>query len=287
MADPPNPKEDPADRFALPTDEVSPQAGPVAVGAPRGVPLEPPLTALASELLEALESGGTAPGASEGGEPTSPRRKKRERPRRPARYGTAVAMPSILVVDDDEDVCEFLSVFLIQEGYRVRTISDPTRVLEMLHEEQFHICILDLMMPKLSGMDLLGQIRRIDDDLAVVVHTGYPSLESATGSIHHAVSDYLKKPVDTEQFRAVLQRIAKKKGLAVRREDELHRAIGRRIRELRKQHGLTLKQLARRTGLSVSLLSQLERAESASSVSSLFKVASALETRIADLLGDF
>ena len=73
----------------------------------------------------------------------------------------------------------------------------------------------------------------------------------------------------------------------LRREDELHATIGRNIRQLRKERSLTLKQMARRTKLSVSLLSQIERAESSASVSSLFKVATALDVKITDLFGDY
>ncbi|MCA9698029.1 MAG: helix-turn-helix transcriptional regulator, partial [Myxococcales bacterium] len=73
----------------------------------------------------------------------------------------------------------------------------------------------------------------------------------------------------------------------VRREDELHITIGQRIREVRKKRELTLKQMGRRTNLSVSLLSQIERAESSASVSSLYKIANALDVRIVELFGDF
>ena len=57
--------------------------------------------------------------------------------------------------------------------------------------------------------------------------------------------------------------------------------------DLRKARGLTLKQMARRTNLSVSLLSQIERAESSASISSLYKIASALDVRIQDLFGEY
>ena len=66
-----------------------------------------------------------------------------------------------------------------------------------------------------------------------------------------------------------------------------HRYIGETIRSLRKERGLTLKQMARRTGLSVSLLSQIERAESSASIGSLYKIASSLEVPIRELFGDF
>ena len=194
---------------------------------------------------------------------------------------------SLLVVDDDKDVCEYLEDFLTHDGHRVVTVNDPTRVVDVMKTEEFHISILDLMMPKLSGIDLLGQIRKMDDDIAVVILTGYPTLETATASIEHDVSAYVKKPFAVEEFRAVIERIARKKGLVLRREDELHHTIGRNIREMRKTRGLTLKQMSRRTKLSVSLLSQIERAESSASVASLFKVATALDVRIIELFGEF
>jgi DNA-binding NtrC family response regulator len=194
---------------------------------------------------------------------------------------------SVLVVDDDEDVREYLVDFLVAEGFDVTAIGNPQVAVERIRDEVFHLVVLDLMMPKLSGLDLLAQIRAVDDDIAVIILTGHPSLESASASIAHDVSAYIHKPVTPAEFRDAIGRIAKKKGLVLRREDELHAAIGRQIRDLRKARGLTLKQMARRTNLSVSLLSQIERAESSASVSSLFKVATALDVRLTDLFGGY
>ena len=194
---------------------------------------------------------------------------------------------SLLVVDDDVDVCTYLEELLTRDGFAVQTVHDPAEAVEALRQGEFHICIVDLMMPKISGIDLLGQIRRIDDDIAVIILTGHPSLDTATASIQHEVSAYIHKPFTPAEFRDVIARIAKKKGLVLRREDELHAAIGRQIRDLRKARGLTLKQMARRTNLSVSLLSQIERAESSASVSSLFKVATALDVRLTDLFAGY
>jgi two-component system OmpR family response regulator len=211
----------------------------------------------------------------------------------PTAAGTAAVSPrvaqklSVLVVDDDQDVREFLQDFLNAEGYEVTTLADPTTVVERIREEVFHLVVLDLMMPKLSGLELLAEIRKVDDDIAVVILTGHAALDTATAAIQHDVSAYLPKPLDSQEFREVIARIARKKGLVLRREDELHAAIGRQIRELRKTSGLTLKQMARRTNLSVSLLSQIERAESSASVSSLFKVATALDVPLTDLFGGY
>jgi ribosome-binding protein aMBF1 (putative translation factor) len=97
----------------------------------------------------------------------------------------------------------------------------------------------------------------------------------------------MQKPFSGEDMRETIARVARKKGIVVRREDELHITIGARIREERRKKQLTLKQMHKRAGLSVSLLSQIERAESSASVSSLFKIANALEVRVSELFGEF
>lgn len=193
----------------------------------------------------------------------------------------------ILVVDDEQDICDYMSLVLSQNGYEVETLTDPLKVIPHLRKNQYHIVILDLMMPKLSGIELLEQIRKIDDDIAVVIFTGYPSVDTAVQSLKHKVSDYIKKPCDVDELNETIEQILKDKGLLTNPEEELHKTIGRSIRRFRKDQGLTLKQLSRRTGLSVSLLSQIERAESSASVSSLYKLSAALDVRLTELFGKF
>lgn len=177
--------------------------------------------------------------------------------------------------------------FLSQEGYHVRATTNPQQGLDLLRQEDYYLVVLDLVMPQVSGLDLLPRIRSIDSDLAIIILTGYPTVDSATTSISHEVSAYLRKPFSIDELREAIGRIARRKGLLWRGEGELLHAVGSRIRELRKKKGLTLKQIARRTNLSISLLSQVERAESAASVTSLYKLAAALDVKMTDLLADF
>jgi two-component system, OmpR family, response regulator len=193
----------------------------------------------------------------------------------------------ILIVDDDKTICEFMQTLLEKKGFQVKALSDPTMVEEEVRGGGYHIIILDLMMPKMDGIEALRRIRKIDTDIAVVMFTGFPNLESAVASMKLDAVDYIKKPFNPDEFDEVLNRVMLKKGLAREPEEQLHRVIGDTIRNLRKEKDLTLKQMARRTGLSVSLLSQIERAESSASISSLYKIALALESRIQDLFGDF
>jgi DNA-binding NtrC family response regulator len=191
----------------------------------------------------------------------------------------------ILVVDDEQDNCDYLKLILTKEGYEVVTLTDPTMTVETLKNGDYHLVVLDMMMPQMSGTEVLEQIRKIDSDIAVVVATAYPTVDTAVASLKAEASDYVKKPLEPGAFMATVRNALARKGLSKDPEADLHRAIGRTIRDARKNQELTLKQLARRTGLSVSLLSQIERAESSASISSLYKIASALRLKMAELFG--
>ncbi len=179
-----------------------------------------------------------------------------------------------------------MELLLTQSGYSVTTCSNPEDALGKLRDNDFHVVVLDIMMPNLSGVDLLNEIRRFDHDIGVIIFTGNPTVDTAVQSLKLNVSDYIKKPFDIELFTDSLERILREKGLLNDPEETLLITIGRSIRAARKESKLTLKQVARRTGLSVSLLSQIERAESSASVSSLFKIARALDCKLTSLFGD-
>jgi DNA-binding response OmpR family regulator len=180
-----------------------------------------------------------------------------------------------------------MQLVLSQKRYDVNTQSDPTKVLDELKKDEFHVVILDLMMPEINGLELLEEIRNFDRDIAIIIFTGYPSVDTAVMSLRYKVDDYIRKPFDIEEFNDSLERILREKGLLIDPEEELLITIGQNIRQSRKEQNLTLKQMSRRTGLSVSLLSQIERAESSASVSSLFKLATALDCRVTDFFGSY
>ena len=189
----------------------------------------------------------------------------------------------ILVVDDDQDSVEIVEKILKKDGYRVQTLTDGRKVEEELRKNDIHLAVIDLKMPDISGLDVVEMIRHHDSDCAVILMTGYATLDSAVSALRGGVVDYLRKPVREDELLGAVRRALAAKGLALLPEEELHRNIGSAIRDLRKKRTLTLKQLAKRTGLSVSLLSQIERAESSASVTSLYKIAHALKIRLPEL----
>ena len=189
----------------------------------------------------------------------------------------------ILVVDDDQDSVDLVEKILKKDGYRVLTLTDGRKVEEEIRKNDIHLAVVDLKMPEISGLDVVEMIRHHDSDCAVILMTGYATLDSAVSALRGGVVDYLRKPVREDELLGAVRRALAAKGLALLPEEELHRNIGSAIRELRKKRTLTLKQLAKRTGLSVSLLSQIERAESSASVTSLYKIAHALRIRLPEL----
>jgi DNA-binding NtrC family response regulator len=112
-------------------------------------------------------------------------------------------------------------------------------------------------------------------------------VETAVASLKGGVYDYVEKPIDNKKLYDAVQNVVRDKGLLRNPEEGLLISVGAKVRQERKEQDLTLKQVARRTGLSVSLLSQIERAESAASVSSLYKISSALGTSMRSLFDDY
>src|SRR3954451_3712625 len=81
----------------------------------------------------------------------------------------------ILIVDDDKAINDYMQTLLERDGFQVKALNDPTFVEEEVRTGGYHLVVLDLMMPKLDGIEVLRRIRKIDTDIAVVIFTGYPN----------------------------------------------------------------------------------------------------------------
>ncbi|MBW1687568.1 MAG: response regulator [Deltaproteobacteria bacterium] len=187
---------------------------------------------------------------------------------------------NVLVVDSDEATNIELKDFLTEQGYQANVLTEPDQVLEEIKRGRFQLVLLDVSPPVDAGVDLLQKIRSADSDICVVCMTALPSVDVAVRTLKRQAFDYLQKPLAMEELHAVIQAAIREKGLLVDLEGRLNQEVGRRLRERRTAEQLTLKQLANRTGLSVSLISQIELGKSAASMSTLHKLATALQVRM-------
>ena len=187
---------------------------------------------------------------------------------------------NVLVVDQDEGSNVQIKDVLTTEGYQAEVLNDPEQVVEAIKQGRYQMVILDVSPPEGRGIELLERIRATDSDVCVIAMTGFPSVDAAVRTLKNQAFDYLQKPLDVEELRAVVQSAIREKGLLVDLETRLNQVVGKRLREKRSAAQLTLKQLANRTGLSVSLISQIELGKSAASMSTLHKLATALQVRM-------
>jgi len=187
---------------------------------------------------------------------------------------------NVLVVDHDEGSNVQIKDVLTSEGYQAEVLNDPEQVIEAVKQGRYQMVILDVSPPEGRGIELLERIRNADSDICVIAMTGLPTVDAAVRTLKNHAFDYLQKPLEVDELRAVIQSAIREKGLLVDLETRLNQVVGKRLREKRSAAELTLKQLANRTGLSVSLISQIELGKSAASMSTLHKLATALQVRM-------
>src|SRR6202008_4517394 len=125
----------------------------------------------------------------------------------PTRSGT------ILVVDDEEIMGEILETLLPREGYEVRVASSGTEGLELARSLPFDAAIVDIMMPGLDGIATLDELKRIDEDLAVIIITAYASVESAISAMKSGAFDYVTKPFKNDEGMVVVKNAMERRRL--------------------------------------------------------------------------
>jgi CheY-like chemotaxis protein len=189
----------------------------------------------------------------------------------------------ILVVDDDPSVCRVIQAALGHEGFVVDAVSDPAQVEARLGGPDYHVIILDYVIPGLSSEQVLEWLRRHQPDASIIVVTAFPSIDSALSCLRARTYDYLTKPFQVAHLQRVVTRCLESKGLLRLSEAALRESLGSAIRERRKGLGLTLAQMAQRTGVSLGYLSQIELGKNSASVETLYRISLGLGVRLADL----
>ncbi len=130
----------------------------------------------------------------------------------------------VLAIDDDAQNLDIIRLALKRPGLEIITSQDPEEGFETFLRIRPRIVLLDLVMPRVSGMELLERILGIDPGVDVLLITAHYSTESAVEAIQKGACDYLNKPLDVEKLRsrvASLMREANTRQLTLRLEQEL------------------------------------------------------------------
>ena len=121
--------------------------------------------------------------------------------------------PTILIVDDDEVMCHTLSDVLKKMSYDVTSVQTAEDALHPLRERTFDLILLDIVLPDMSGMDVLKKIREIDSDAFVIMMTAYADVETAVTAMKAGAYDYINKPFEIEELRLTIKKALETKEL--------------------------------------------------------------------------
>ncbi|MCH7741156.1 MAG: response regulator [Proteobacteria bacterium] len=153
-------------------------------------------------------------------------------------------MARVLVVDDEKSIRITLREFLKDADYEVAVAEDADQAMEMLAAEDFDVTVTDIILPRVTGVDLLKAIKEISPHVQVILMTGEPTVETASEAVRAGAFDYLAKPIDKEHFLRTVANAAKVKVLDDERrrlvkenrqyQDNLEQLVKKRTTALRK-----------------------------------------------------
>ena len=115
-------------------------------------------------------------------------------------------MESILIVDDDLNLCTMLAEELSEVGYETYFLTNGDRVLEYVQNNQVDLILLDLKMPGKNGFEVLQELEINNIDIRVIVLTAYADVKSAMESAKMGASDFISKPYDFDELLITIRR---------------------------------------------------------------------------------
>jgi signal transduction histidine kinase len=123
------------------------------------------------------------------------------------------AAPRILVVDDEQYMCDVCTRTLARGGYYVVATSDPDEAVAWLRGGGFDLLLTDIKMPTMSGLDLARIARESDPAIAIIIMTGFASIEHLHQAVRRGVADFLSKPFELEHLRLAVDQALHKRSL--------------------------------------------------------------------------
>jgi DNA-binding NtrC family response regulator len=129
----------------------------------------------------------------------------------------------ILVIDDEAVVCLSCERVLSAHGFQVRCLKDPKRGLEEALSGNYDLILLDIIMPELDGMEILGRLKNAGVSAEVIVMTGYAAVDTAVKAMKLGAADYMSKPFTPDELLISVRRVTEhsaliRENIALRRQ---------------------------------------------------------------------
>jgi two-component system response regulator AtoC len=118
-------------------------------------------------------------------------------------------MAHVLIVDDEINIRRVLAAMLKREGYEVTTAADGEQAFGVLHKTPVHVVVTDLVMPRMSGLELLRRVAADFPDVPVIVITAHGSVDSAVAALKAGAFDYITKPFEQDELKKVIAKAAR------------------------------------------------------------------------------
>ncbi len=136
-----------------------------------------------------------------------------ERPEAGAKSMSVIVSSGVLVIDDDSDMEWVFRRLLERDQYLVTWVGDAEDGLKLIEQNSYGIVFLDLVLPGINGLEVLRRIKELDQDLPVIIITGYGDIPTAVEAIRIGAYDFLTKPFDNNRLLLTLKRALEKRNL--------------------------------------------------------------------------
>ncbi|MFZ0932417.1 MAG: response regulator [Syntrophobacteraceae bacterium] len=131
----------------------------------------------------------------------------------------------ILVIDDEQHICDMLTKFLRSSGYYCESFTDPAKAMEVLKRNGFELVISDIKIAGIDGLRLLSEILKIDPGLDTIMMTGYTNVYTYSDIIQAGAVDFIAKPFQLPELEAKIERIDRERKTK-RQLQEVNIALG-------------------------------------------------------------
>ncbi|MBZ2174839.1 sigma-54 dependent transcriptional regulator [Schnuerera sp. xch1] len=123
-------------------------------------------------------------------------------------------MAKVLIVDDEKSICDSLT-FALEDDYEVMSIQNPNEVKDILEKDNIDIVLLDLKIGNINGIDVLREIKNIDEEIQVIIMTAFGSIKSSVKAIQEGASHYITKPIDMEELFVFIKKALEHKKISL------------------------------------------------------------------------